>query len=393
MRPSLSRVNESIAVARNRGGDTAFLLHAVFGLDRYPNYLDKWRAEELERLKGLLKNTVRAVEEAETRARARDTRLAAFPARSPTPETPLGAFIPARSPTPEAPPLEALLDPSLLAALSAPPSTRAGRLLRLVKEEAPNVFSFPILRPEAVDLLLSEVGRFTAWEEDRATPSPSSSSTSSFWRRNVPLRSFGWASAEDSLRHILASVGPVLFPDALPFKGQTTSGLDWGYGYVLGYAPGGGGSAAGVGAGAEAGLGAEAGSGAEAGAGPRDAAADGAPPDPLRHLLARPSLTPHTDDSELTLNVGLGRSFEGGELIFRGLRGTPSEGQEELRLKPVPGRAVVHLGQHLHEVSPVTGGERFALIVWARSQAYRAKTCPCCLIQRREGCVFDGTWK
>lgn len=112
-------------------------------------------------------------------------------------------------------------------------------------------------------------------------------------------------------------------------------------------------------------------------------------PSSLRPLLVRDALVFHTDDSEVTLNLSLGREFEGGELVLRGLRNGRGEGKEEARIKPRPGRAVLHLGQHLHEVTKVLAGERYALIMWARNEGYRETVCPCCLIARRDsaGCV------
>ncbi len=51
-------------------------------------------------------------------------------------------------------------------------------------------------------------------------------------------------------------------------------------------------------------------------------------------LLSRVSLVPHTDDSEVTLNVSLGRSFEGGALRLRGLRSAAGEGTIQTDLFP-----------------------------------------------------------
>jgi hypothetical protein len=131
--------------------------------------------------------------------------------------------------------------------------------------------------------------------------------------------------------------------------------------------------------------------------------------------------------------VGLGLDFQGGEVVFGGVRGAPDENQPVLHYTPRPGRAVMHLGEHwtchmpsvwwfsdpsvcswaragrqLHEVSPVTGGQRYALILWTRSKVGvrsvswpqrlslvafglqrhphvfdRSVTCPCCWMNRR----------
>jgi hypothetical protein len=109
-------------------------------------------------------------------------------------------------------------------------------------------------------------------------------------------------------------------------------------------------------------------------------------------LLSRTALVPHTDDSEVTLNVSLGREFQGGVLRLKGLRSGAGEGQVQADIVPSAGRAVLHLGQHLHEVTAVTAGERFALIMWMRSHAFRAATCPCCMTFRRQRCICAPSW-
>lgn len=109
----------------------------------------------------------------------------------------------------------------------------------------------------------------------------------------------------------------------------------------------------------------------------------------------RQRLVSHTDDSEVTLNVCLGEEFEGGDLIFRGLRGTENSGKVIGEFEPQVGVAVVHAGRHLHEVTDVTKGDRFVLILWARSwSGIRKVKCPCCWLNRRtdEYCVCDWKW-
>jgi len=116
----------------------------------------------------------------------------------------------------------------------------------------------------------------------------------------------------------------------------------------------------------------------------------------------RHRLVPHTDDSEVTLNVALcsgsgdgdggeeGRligdetDFDGGNLVFWGLRGSKGEGKLNGCIQPSIGRALLHSGRHLHEVTKVTSGERFVIVVWARSWgSVRNGVCPCCWLNRR----------
>lgn len=81
-------------------------------------------------------------------------------------------------------------------------------------------------------------------------------------------------------------------------------------------------------------------------------------------------LAEHADTSNVTLNVCLGREFEGGDLYFKGVRFTDSEDDKD----PLPpflhrkGRAAIHLGGHFHGVLPITSGERSNLVLWAMGQ-------------------------
>jgi predicted 2-oxoglutarate/Fe(II)-dependent dioxygenase YbiX len=88
---------------------------------------------------------------------------------------------------------------------------------------------------------------------------------------------------------------------------------------------------------------------------------------------------------QVTLNVCLGDKFDGGILHFWGLRGEHVGGNKLLgEYQPEVGRAVIHSGRHLHEVTPITAGDRFALIQWTRSwKSARRETCPCCWLNRR----------
>ncbi|KAI4357726.1 hypothetical protein L6164_001657 [Bauhinia variegata] len=84
----------------------------------------------------------------------------------------------------------------------------------------------------------------------------------------------------------------------------------------------------------------------------------------------------HVDDSEVTLNVCLGKHFSGGELFFRGVRCDEHVNTETLQEEifdycHVPGRAVLHCGRHRHGARATTSGNRINLILWCRSSAFR----------------------
>mmetsp|Transcript_16147 Transcript_16147/g.33737 ORF Transcript_16147/g.33737 Transcript_16147/m.33737 type:complete len:484 (-) Transcript_16147:223-1674(-) len=114
--------------------------------------------------------------------------------------------------------------------------------------------------------------------------------------------------------------------------------------------------------------------------------------------VTRHRLVPHADDSEITVNCCIGeKNFQGGNVEFYGLRGTPEEGQlNGVVTRPDVGRALIHSGRHLHAVSDVTSGDRYALVVWSRSWGrFRAETCPCCFLNRRlntSTCICGKRW-
>ncbi|KAK9115067.1 hypothetical protein Syun_021864 [Stephania yunnanensis] len=84
----------------------------------------------------------------------------------------------------------------------------------------------------------------------------------------------------------------------------------------------------------------------------------------------------HVDDSEVTLNVCLGKQFSGGQLFFRGIRcdkhvNTETQPEEFLEYSHVPGQAVLHRGRHRHGARATTSGHRINLLLWCRSSAFR----------------------
>jgi len=84
----------------------------------------------------------------------------------------------------------------------------------------------------------------------------------------------------------------------------------------------------------------------------------------------------HVDDSELTLNVCLGREgFEGGAVFFQGKADNPrSMGTQYAEYDHVIDRAIMHDGSHMHGATVLTKGERYNLIMWLRSSAKRKGT-------------------
>jgi len=91
-------------------------------------------------------------------------------------------------------------------------------------------------------------------------------------------------------------------------------------------------------------------------------------------------LSTHVDDSEVTLNVCLGKEFGGGTLFFEGIE-YPNAKQEDRTTQKFEythslGRAVLHTGKHTHGANALTSGERINLILWCRSSYYRTTILP-----------------
>lgn len=211
-------------------------------------------------------------------------------------------------------------------------------------QEMFDVYSFPLLLPsfcEKVKKLMKKLIHLQ--EEKRKSEQANDDNTlgASIGFRPIDVDMIGISWLNDLLFHLI--VRPLswhLFQTT-----ESMEDLDWRQGYIVGYSH-------------------------------SPSGKDGA---------QRQRLVPHTDDSEVTLNIGMGDHFEGGDLNFWGLRNSKNEGSFVGEFHPVIGTALIHAGRHLHEVQSVTKGNRFAYIIWARSwQGTRSMTCPCCWLNRRQ---------
>ena len=79
----------------------------------------------------------------------------------------------------------------------------------------------------------------------------------------------------------------------------------------------------------------------------------------------------HTDDSDVTLNVCLGREFEASGLTFCGMLGEPAHRQVSHRYAHRLGRAIVHLGRRRHGADDILSGHRVNMIMWSYNRAHR----------------------
>lgn len=85
----------------------------------------------------------------------------------------------------------------------------------------------------------------------------------------------------------------------------------------------------------------------------------------------------HHDDSDVTLNVCLGKVFEGATLSFCGGFGQKDHRRHIHTYRHRIGRAIIHLGSHRHGADDIISGERYSLIMWNKgtfreTEAYKA---------------------
>lgn len=111
----------------------------------------------------------------------------------------------------------------------------------------------------------------------------------------------------------------------------------------------------------------------------------------------RSHLVKHTDDSELTLNIGISDAYEGGAVRFSEFRGEALLDSEYEDYEHDLGKGILHSGRHFHAVTPVTKGERWVWIMWTRSWlGERSAQCPCCWLNNRSAkdrpCICSKVW-
>ncbi|XP_061586483.1 2-oxoglutarate and iron-dependent oxygenase domain-containing protein 2 [Cololabis saira] len=89
-------------------------------------------------------------------------------------------------------------------------------------------------------------------------------------------------------------------------------------------------------------------------------------------------LSYHYDNAEVTLNVSLGKDFTGGNLYFGDMRQVPVNETECTEVEHRVTEGLFHRGQHMHGALPISGGQRWNLIVWMRASQERNRRCPMC---------------
>ena len=213
---------------------------------------------------------------------------------------------------------EHIFVPSFLKAIQA---NTPEALQQILHEEHPGIYSFYILKPDICNQLLEEVMWFESWCANQQVTIQRPNSMNNY---GAILDDFGFDSFLNRL--MTEYISPL---STLLFKDTGGDSLDEHHGFVVEYKMG------------------------------KDV-----------------SLDFHSDDSDVTFNVCLGREFSGGTIYFNGLRCrmcqlTSSSEQEYVEIEHKLGRALLHRGQHRHGANEITSGERYNLILWCRSNQYR----------------------
>ncbi|KAI4345643.1 hypothetical protein L6164_012743 [Bauhinia variegata] len=191
----------------------------------------------------------------------------------------------------------------------------------IMSEPHPGIFTFEMFHPHFCELLISEVENFEKWVNETKFQIMRPNTMNSY---GAVLDDFGLETMlEKLMENFIRPISKVFFTEV----GGAT--LDSHHGFVVEYG--------------------------------KDRDAD---------------LGFHVDDSEVTLNVCLGKQFSGGELFFRGMRcdkhvNTGTHSEEIFDYCHVPGRAVLHRGRHRHGARATISGHRINLLLWCRSSVYR----------------------
>ena len=194
-------------------------------------------------------------------------------------------------------------------------------LMQILKQEHPGIYSFDMLQPDFCNQLLEEVLSIESWCKKNKIDQQRPNSMNNY---GMILDDLGFASFLDQL--MTEYIIPL---STLLFKDVGGDSLDEHHGFIVEYKLG------------------------------KDI-----------------SLGFHTDGSEVTLNVCLGKKFAGGTLYYKGLRcrlcqQTQSLPQEEVEINHMVGRAILNRGQHRHGANDITSGERYNLILGCKSKHYR----------------------
>eukprot|EP00960_Hanusia_phi_P067714 766684-Hanusia_phi.AAC.1 len=142
-------INEKTCTG-GRASEASLLMHATFGLDHYPNYLQRWRMSDVEALEEQLRAQLDKVGQEKEKLRQKLAASSSFPCRLAT-----------------APPLQEIWDPRFLELLDEDGRIRPARLSKVVTEELDGVYSFPLLHPAFCQQILQCNEDFAAFVREQ----------------------------------------------------------------------------------------------------------------------------------------------------------------------------------------------------------------------------------
>lgn len=229
-------------------------------------------------------------------------------------------------------------DPVYLEAHDALLNGSTSQFTELLREEGPGVYSFPFFAPKLCSAIMDEVWAVGSRPGVQGTPhppaptrAPMDSQVDNFHRSGLPARrpnsmnNYGIILNEIGLMDALSQLQQDhLLPIARHLFPAEGASFDSHHTFIVQYSAG-----------------------------------------------QQKGLDMHTDDSDVTFNVCLGRDFRGAGLTFCGQRGDADHRQFLLTYAHQPGRAVVHAGEHRHGADDIEEGERMNLIMWNYNNDWR----------------------
>lgn len=314
--------------------DLSQSLHLLFGLNHYPNYLFRLRLDEIDVLEGKLHANMELLRKQKHDIIKQESLRDEFIARTSKIDMRVGSWLSVDM-------VQAIGDDISIEELIKRPCKAGIRLAiaDLLAEDVEGIHSIDLFNAKACMLLCERTKEFYSFTNLKVQ---TDRDLLAFTSRSPPLYHMGLEWIEKLLLWIVNLILPVTFQE------YSDVDIDWCQGYVVGYAPS-----------------------------RRDTSAQ------------RSALINHTDDSEVTINISLTEAYDGGEIVFRGLRGKKNSDEITLLTKPSQGRALFHSGRRLHEVKEVHAGERYNLIFWTRSTKVRSTECPCCWMNNRTANVLE----
>uniref|UniRef100_A0A7S0JIE8 Fe2OG dioxygenase domain-containing protein n=1 Tax=Calcidiscus leptoporus TaxID=127549 RepID=A0A7S0JIE8_9EUKA len=181
---------------------------------------------------------------------------------------------------------------------------------KIAREEASEIYSFPLLSTSLCEMLRAEIDHFHASGLEARRPN-------SMNNYGLILNDIGLRQSLSALQMLVAPLARSLFP-------TEGASLDDHHSFVVSYREG------------------------------EDLGLD-----------------MHTDDSDVTLNVCLGDVFDGAGLTFCGDVGSPQHRFQSFQYQHQIGRGLLHLGRRRHGADDLRSGHRTNLIMWNYNRAYR----------------------